>query len=398
MESADADRNISHWTAEFVDPAMEAAFRRRNAPAMARHLRLALWGWIAVLLMVSGFDYGFYGLDGNTSTLLASRLLVIAGLLLLIARSRRRPTYITDGYAVTFMEMINFVSFFLLLLLRPELFTYNIGTMMVLLMATYVFVPNRLVTATAAVIFAIVGILLTTTVIGLTLAQQLGLGLLLVLPTAMGMGSAWQLQRTQREQYRVLMQAEAANEQLRREITQRRLLERELKRQAKTDSLTGLANRRHLEDRFLRERERARRNGSALTLVMIDLDHFKQVNDRYGHDCGDRVLCDVARLLENQLRQVDFVGRLGGEEFAVLLPDTGVEEAGNLIERLRVTLAEQELQVDEHVVTVTATFALAGVNPDRDTLDEALKRVDVALYRGKDTGRNRLVVVPASAA
>jgi len=356
---------ISPVSAEFADPEIEAGFRSHTADTMARHLRGALWGWIAVLFFSSWLDYRFYGAVASSHLLLASRLVVIAGLLLLIVRSRRRPDYITDGYAITFMEVIGFAAFFLIFLLRPELTTYNLGVMMVLVIATYVFIPNRLVTATAAVAVGIAGLMLTMALVGRVAGgAQIGLFLLLVIPAALGHVAAYRLHRTQREQYVLLQKAEASNVQLLGEIEQRKALEKELKHQAITDPLTGLFNRRHFDELYHRERERARRQETPLMLVMVDLDHFKQVNDRYGHESGDRVLRYIATYFRDCLRQTDVIGRLGGEEFLLLLPDTECGEAQAMIERVRAELADRAIEVDRDSIRVTATFALVDVQPE----------------------------------
>lgn len=390
--------HISPLTAEFTDPQTEAGFRAHIADSMARHLRAALWGWAALLVLMCWLDYQFNGFDLNGRLLFVSRVTIIAGLLLLIIRSWRSPIDITDGYAITFMEVIGFAAYFLIFLLRPSLTSYNLGMMMVLLIATYVFVPNRLMTAMVAVLFGIVGMMATMWLIGMENSSQIGLLILMVIPSVLGHGAAHRLHRTEREQYALLRKAEAANAQLVREIEQRKQLERELKHQAITDPLTGLFNRRHFDELYERERERARRHGTPLTLVMVDLDFFKEVNDRYGHECGDIVLRDVAQFLRDGLRQPDLVGRLGGEEFVLLLPETDTEEARVMIERLRSRLAERVMVVAGESVSVTATFALAAVHPERDSLNDALRVVDLALYQGKDEGRNRLVVVSADAA
>lgn len=391
--------HISPVSAEFTEPEIEADFRAHTAGTMARQLRSTLWVWVAALLFISWMSYRFYGAVPSSHLLLGSRLVVLVALLLLIIRSHQSPDYITDGHAVTFMEMVGFAVFFLVFMFRPELTIYKLGVMVVLLIAVYVFIPNRLVTATAAAIVGIAGLMFTMWVVGLSGREQLGLFLLLAIPAALGHVTAYRLHRAQREQYVLLRQAEASNAQMLKEIEQRKLLERELKHQAITDPLTGLFNRRHFEELYHRERERARRQGTPLMLVMVDLDHFKQVNDRYGHDSGDRVLRHVAAYFKDGLRQTDVIGRLGGEEFMLLLPDTECSEAQAMIERVRSGLAERTIKVgSEEEISVTATFALVAVQPEKDSLDLALKAVDQALYRGKDEGRNRLVIVPVDAA
>ena len=162
---------------------------------------------------------------------------------------------------------------------------------------------------------------------------------------------------------------------------------------AMVDPLTELSRRHVLEDAMRRETERLRRAGGSLALVMIDLDHFKRVNDTHGHAVGDQVLARVGRLLRATARNLDVPARFGGEEFAVLLYDSDVDGAVSFAERLRANLAEMRVPVPGHaVVQVTASMGVAvGAAPvDPDTLVEAADR---ALYRAKSAGRDRLVSV-----
>lgn len=177
------------------------------------------------------------------------------------------------------------------------------------------------------------------------------------------------------------------------DITARKRLERALELQANTDSLTGLDSRAHFLDVAGKELARLRRHPAPMALAMLDLDHFKRVNDRHGHEVGDRVLVAFARVCRHKLREIDLMGRLGGEEFAVLLPDTAGVQAREVIERLLRAVAEVEVRVEGGPpihMTASAGLAICG---DRDTdMDALLNRADAALYEAKRLGRNRLVV------
>lgn len=169
----------------------------------------------------------------------------------------------------------------------------------------------------------------------------------------------------------------------------------EVEQLATTDELTGLFNRRQFF--FLAQREQARRRGpgpGGLTVVMADIDHFKKVNDTLGHGAGDIVLKDVAHRLKNGLRQTDIVGRYGGEEFALLLPDTGPAQAREVVERLRSAIAAAPIDIDGRAVTVTVSFGVAHRSTAAETLDQLLTFADRALYRAKEAGRNRIEVHP----
>jgi diguanylate cyclase (GGDEF)-like protein len=125
-----------------------------------------------------------------------------------------------------------------------------------------------------------------------------------------------------------------------------------------------------------------------LAVVMIDLDMFKRINDSYGHATGDRVLIAAINTLQTIIRHVDLFGRIGGEEFAVLLPQAHLHEATELAERLRVALAEMEVKVDELTIKVTASFGVAAVDVENESVADAMQRADTALYQAKSSGRN----------
>lgn len=166
--------------------------------------------------------------------------------------------------------------------------------------------------------------------------------------------------------------------------------QRELLRLATVDPLTEVRNRRALLEAGDRELRRARRAGTRLTVLMVDLDHFKGINDRYGHAVGDAVLREAARRLQAELREHDLLGRLGGEEFAVALPETDLEAALRVAERLRRCLAEAPVAVDDARVALTASLGAAEVDLHEESLEAALGRADAALYEAKAAGRNRV--------
>jgi diguanylate cyclase (GGDEF)-like protein len=125
---------------------------------------------------------------------------------------------------------------------------------------------------------------------------------------------------------------------------------------------------------------------------MIDLDHFKLVNDTYGHEFGDRVLQFAAEILQRPLRQSDILGRFGGEEFILILPDTDIEHARLVAERMRETLEQETISRNGILLTVTATFAMTEVRAEDADIQECIRRADHALYEAKRAGRNRVAV------
>jgi len=155
------------------------------------------------------------------------------------------------------------------------------------------------------------------------------------------------------------------------------------------DQLTGVGNRRRLEQSLSVEVERATRTGEPLTALMADLDHFKRINDTYGHNIGDDVLAAFGALLRQQTRQTDIVARFGGEEFVVLMPGTQVGVATAVAERIRSELGR--IQVEPVEGPISASFGVAQLRPN-DTGGLLLKRADQAMYDAKRTGRDRVVV------
>ncbi len=165
-----------------------------------------------------------------------------------------------------------------------------------------------------------------------------------------------------------------------------------LREQATHDPLTGLWNRYALLETLSREQSRASREGTPLSVIMIDLDHFKQVNDTYGHQAGDAVLREAARRMQTGIRTYDQVGRYGGEEFLIVLPGTSEANAAHLAERLRGAIAAQPVTAERGLrIAVTASLGVAAVEPPEASDPASLiRRADEALYRAKENGRNRV--------
>lgn len=163
--------------------------------------------------------------------------------------------------------------------------------------------------------------------------------------------------------------------------------------QARIDPLTGLYNRRGLDEISQHEITRARRQNIPLSIIVIDIDYFKQINDTYGHSGGDQVLIQLASLMGVGLRKSDFSARLGGEEFAVLLMDTTTESAISVGEKLRHMVANHSFTISDGVVThCTASFGISSLMAEDQSFDDLLLRADEALYQAKNSGRNRVVL------
>lgn len=176
-----------------------------------------------------------------------------------------------------------------------------------------------------------------------------------------------------------------------RDITERKKLEQELERQAHVDYLTGLANRRHFLELAELELARALRYEKHLSVLMIDIDHFKKVNDRHGHKAGDEALRRLSEVALKVVREVDLVGRLGGEEFAILLPETDGEKAVEVAERLRNSIAAIEIGLESGAAFhFTVSIGVASLTQESADIDALLSQADQALYEAKHAGRNRV--------
>jgi diguanylate cyclase (GGDEF)-like protein len=163
-----------------------------------------------------------------------------------------------------------------------------------------------------------------------------------------------------------------------------------LERLACVDGLTGLNNRRHFLTLAEGEWSRFQRYGRPLALLMIDIDFFKSVNDTYGHDAGDAVIKAVTDILHRRKRTSDIAGRLGGEEFALILPETSFDSAAVAGERLRQLVAGRAIVTESHSISVTISVGVSVADATMSGFDELLKQADIALYEAKDSGRNRV--------
>jgi len=176
------------------------------------------------------------------------------------------------------------------------------------------------------------------------------------------------------------------------DVTEQKHTEERLRQLATTDSLTGILNRRRFFEIADEEIERSKRYKRPLTMAMLDADHFKKVNDRFGHLVGDRALQHIARSIEANLRNADDVGRYGGEEFAVLLPETSVQAARAVMERVRAAIAAESIAVGDEEFRLTVSVGIVS-HREGESVFDTLKRADDALYLAKSRGRNRVEII-----
>ncbi len=196
------------------------------------------------------------------------------------------------------------------------------------------------------------------------------------------------LEQSYREQKRLIRVSDRQQEQLRAIKKELQVKAKQLEHLANTDDLTGLNNRCRFLELLQKEIKRAERTGRALSLMMIDIDHFKRINDRFGHMAGDRVLSHFANLLLVHTREIDEAGRLGGEEFGITLPETTAKEALAIANRLKNKVENQRFVISSETIKITISIGIAALK-ETETREQLLGRADAAMYTAKQKGRNR---------
>lgn len=200
--------------------------------------------------------------------------------------------------------------------------------------------------------------------------------------------------RIRHNEFYAVIEQQNLNCQLQQEIAIRKATEEELRKLATTDELTGLNNRRYFMECFAQTMQASRENQSdpPLSLLLIDVDRFKLVNDTYGHDVGDLVLQHLAKLLQGNLRGSDIIARFGGEEFIALLPHTALPKAREVAQRLRQTVATTALRTETLNLAIAVSIGLVTFSGYSSSMQTAIKAADKALYQAKENGRNCVVV------
>ncbi|MDX1458994.1 MAG: diguanylate cyclase, partial [Marinobacter sp.] len=209
-------------------------------------------------------------------------------------------------------------------------------------------------------------------------------------------GTGWREAKELTEHFGYMIKAlRELNENLQHKVEERTQKLQEannrLEQLATTDALTGLYNRRHFEQRFSEEFDRNKRYHHPLAAIMLDIDHFKSVNDRYGHATGDEVLKRIGAYLKAAIRESDVAARTGGEEFCLLLPESRARATMTFLERVRADIAELQFQANGTPFRVTCSFGVAYLDDTTDSKESLLKQADLALYQAKESGRNRVV-------
>ena len=390
-----SDERIEPWRGEFADAANEAAFRADTLSRVVQQQRNGLLVWAALMLVFAIPEFISLGAGPTLWVLTTYRVLLTLLLLAVRTALGRRPALGLHGRWMLYVALLSYPFFFLLYFLRPEIRAFNTGMVMVIQLTLFLFLPVRVALSVWVALFGAVGATLSVWMSSADLVVKVGTAFLVTMPGIVGYTAALRLQKTERHEYWLRRQLQEANRELQGEVTRRISLEKELAQQAATDPLTGLANRRAFAERFALESARAQRSGTALTLALFDLDHFKRINDSDGHAAGDAVLRCVGELCSAHFRGVDFVARVGGEEFAVLLPTADLEQAAGAVKRFAAKLTSACVAYGATSLRVSATAGVAQWNA-QESLDMLTARADSAMYAGKRAGRDRVVLAQAA--
>jgi len=277
---------------------------------------------------------------------------------------------------------------------------FNSGTGMVVPMAIiivlmyYLFIPVRFVIALIPSVF--MSVAYTSSIAFFTNAETsyvVNLLIFFLLANIYGVFHMTTFNRIRRNEFHALIEQQRLNDKLHKEIVIRREAEHRLFGLATIDDLTGIHNRRHFMELFMHEIKRAHRYNNLLSLMMLDVDYFKSVNDTYGHVVGDIVLKHLAKMIQANLRELDIVARFGGEEFIVLLPNTDLKSAHEVAERICLIVSETPIDISEAMLTISVSIGVVTLCKSCNSMEAMIKVADDALYKAKKDGRNRTVTM-----
>ncbi|MGM0700844.1 MAG: GGDEF domain-containing protein [Pseudomonadota bacterium] len=338
-------------------------------------------------------DYYYTGVSIELYLLLAMRILVVVSCLALAFVIGRWGNYSRKGWLHALPLWILATGIILIVPLRPESLSTQVTAVVVATMAFYLLIPNLLPVVACASLYLSLGFLTSAMMVAdIPAVVALRILLLLIMTNAVGFFALLRLEKLQRKQFALLQEERVQNRQLVEEIAHRKSLETQLRMVAERDALTDLDSRSHFMKRAEALLLRSQLEKTPFSLFMIDVDHFKAINDTWGHSQGDQVLTAIAGTCKRSLRPQDVIGRFGGEEFIVALPDTHLKDAQMVAERVQRKVAELPAMEEMSDHRLTVTIGIAGVFDEETDLPALIQQADQALYAGKHGGRNRVVM------
>lgn len=389
--ASERDYRISPWTAEFVAADTEAAFRADIQPAWARATHLALMVAALVFFVFTVTDYLNMGASGQYGIVFFTRLAVSLFGLAAAFSARRFAAQLVNGMIPSVVVFTALCAFVLIIPYRPFSPGWHGMSMMAMLLGVYVFVPNRFALSIGMGLLGTAGFLWQVlTHFDMAANFVFTLLLLMAVINLLGGITVYRFNKMLREQFCAASTLREANERLSSEIAARQRLEAELREMALRDDLTGAANRRQFFDQAERELAGTRRQGQSVCLLLLDIDHFRQINDRYGHVRSDEVLRALMQAGRGWLQGTEWLARVGGEEFAVLLPGVGLSDALERAEQLRQLLEQTPVDLVDATLYFTVSIGVAEAQAG-ESLGMLMRRADSALHAAKQAGRNRVL-------
>lgn len=390
--TSDLDTTLDYRKAEFADLVTESHFRHWSHKGTVTQTRLTLLIALSLLVVYSISDYFMQHSDNGFIYSLAIRTFIfIGGLITIAVISITQSPVLFDRIIFTFQALASGLLLFIFTVLKTDILAASLAVVLVAI-SMYLLMPNRLVAANllslslSAVFFA-----LAVTIYDLGELLLLQLAMIILGVNLIGAIFCGRFHLIKRKEFLELMRERSAREALQEEIAKRLKLEKKLLHQTRTDELTGATNRRYFMQLGEEEINRSQRYGRPMSLLMLDLDHFKQINDQYGHSVGDEALKRFSQLCRSTLRKPDIFGRLGGEEFAIIIPEESLKGAMRTAERLRLR-AEEDFATTSYKLTVSIGVTELGAQDS--CIGDLLKRADNMMYKAKNNGRNRVIAFP----
>ncbi|QNI04767.1 GGDEF domain-containing protein [Halomonas sp. SH5A2] len=338
-------------------------------------------------------DYYLLGITREFYLLLAMRIGVVSLCLLLAFVIGRWGGYSSKVWLHALPLWLLATGIILIVPLRPESLPTQVTAVVVATMAFYLLIPNLLTVAALASFYLNIGFLAFAVLFAeIGPMAMLRIALLLIMANVVGFFALLRLESLQRKQFALLHEERDQNQQLHEEIAHRKSLETQLRVVAERDALTGLNNRGHFMNLAEEVLRRSQLERVPFGFFMIDVDHFKTINDTWGHRYGDWVLTKIAEVCVQSLRPTDVIGRFGGEEFVVALPNTGPDDAHIVAERLKKQVADLPLHEEMEKLCPSVTIGIAIAQTEDVDLETLITRADQMLYSGKRNGRNRVVM------
>jgi diguanylate cyclase (GGDEF)-like protein len=374
--SKSVNRNSILDRAEPQLGALEQAYRQHFLQSDKNQTKSILPVYMVAMLIFAAIDFQLFGVSKTLVLLYGARILYIGATVLLWFNLQRLENEKHIDQHVLNWSLATICLIFIVNITRSNSFFYNVPVDVLVIIGFYLMIPNNLLyRLIPAVLFTLgdIGLLLFFRE-GVSLAGIRSNMITMILSNIVGFIVSTRLYAYRRTQFQ--LQEES------------RLARLEIERIALTDALTTIPNRRRFLEALGQEYQRFRRTQRPFCVLYCDLDYFKKINDHYGHAAGDQVLVEFGKLLSSQIRQVDLAGRLGGEEFAVLLVETEHQAALEVAERIRTQFQNLSMSHNGSEFKITVSIGLTQARATDDSFEAILHRADQALYLAKNAGRN----------